>query len=151
MRVVTNHADQNKKQKEIIMSNTKKKETARQGAAAQLFALVTELTRPNRRYFLNLLLWHAFISGGTNAYLEIQDWNTRDRLAPCLRLQENVSPELADAWLYWAEEIGRESPSRETCRVAILELVRELIRWDYFNDSVPVGLAYTGPLPKERT
>jgi hypothetical protein len=150
MRVVTNHADQNKKQKEIIMSNPKK-ETPRQGAAAQLFALVTELTRPNRQYFLDLLLRHAFISGGTNAYLRMEYWNKCDRLAACLRLQENVSPELADAWLYWAEDIGRESPSRETCRVAILELVRELVLWDYFDYPYPVGLAYTGPLPKERT
>ena len=46
MRVVTNHADQNKKQKEIIMINTKK-ETPRQGSAAQLFDLVSELTRQN--------------------------------------------------------------------------------------------------------
>jgi hypothetical protein len=45
MRVVTNHADQNKKQKEIIMSNTKK-ETPRQGAAAQLFALVQNSHAP---------------------------------------------------------------------------------------------------------
>jgi hypothetical protein len=150
MRVVTNHADKNKKQKEIIMNNTNK-ENPRQGAAAQLFALVTELTRSNRRYFLDLLLRHAFISGGTNAYLRTEDWNTPHRLAPCLRLQENVSPKLANAWLYWALEIGRENPSRETCRVAILELVRELVRLNYFDDPIPVGLAYTGPLPKERT
>ena len=132
------------------MSNTKK-ETPRQGAAAQLFALVPELTRSNRRYFQDLLLRHAFISGGTNAYLGMKDWNTRDRVAPCLRLRENVSPELADAWLYWALEIGTVNPSRETCRVDILELVRELVRWSYFDDPVPFGFAYTGPLPKERT
>jgi hypothetical protein len=122
MRVVTNHADQNKKQKEIIMSNSKK-ETPRQCAAAQLFDLVTELTRSKRWYSLDLLLGHACISGGTNAYACLrEDWNECDTLEPYLQLLKNVSPELADAWVDWAWEIGTENPSRETCRVVILNL-----------------------------
>jgi len=71
---------------------------------------------------------HAFLLEGTNSYLFWDKWNESDRRWSYLQLTNTVSEEVANAWFEWAQEISEGNPSRATCKVAILDVMRQLVR-----------------------
>jgi hypothetical protein len=89
------------------------------GGAVKMYNAYARLTTQNRQKVDELLLVHAFMPSGTNAYLSGEDCSAVQRSFRYDQLQE-ISQEVADAWLYWSLEIASTRPSRLACRKAIL-------------------------------
>jgi hypothetical protein len=92
------------------------------GAAVKMYNAYARLTTQDRTKVDELLLAHAFMPRGTNAYLSERDCSS---ILRCFRFGQlaTVSPEIAEAWLAWALEISTTRPSRRACRKAILKFL----------------------------
>jgi len=81
----------------------------------------------DRKKVLDILLEHAFLPKGTDAYRWWQKWNIAAMQATMGQLL-HISAEIATLWHKWASEINETRASRVACREAILGLVSNLAR-----------------------
>jgi hypothetical protein len=103
-----------------------------ENAAKGLLRACAKLPVADRQRFVDVLLKHAFLLGGTAPYVAWGTWNLPQRRTAYLRLTE-VSMGLADTWYEWAWTLSTEEPF---CRPeeSVLSLIRELTVQNFMLD-----------------
>jgi hypothetical protein len=110
--------------------------------AARLFIVYANLNDSKRQLLEDLLTKHTFLEDRTSPYrpwflVGKTDDEPAARRATWDWLDENVSEETADAWMFWAIDISFYYPTSKSRRDAIVEFLGEVVRLKLLEESHP--------------
>ena len=94
---------------------------------ASLDHVYGSLTRHHRRAVEDLLLDHAFLSHGVDAYGGRGRWNSFYRDSSYERLEQFVGRQAATAWKKWSAAVVQKSLAPHECRNEVLMMLKSLI------------------------
>jgi hypothetical protein len=107
------------------------------GAGLEVYRIYAELRTPERRVLEDVLLKHASLPDGPNAYGEWGAWNLIERRWAYFQLKDKISPPMTTAWLNWSWEtsMGRLGP--DPCRGLILTMLHDLVALRFMESPLP--------------
>ena len=107
------------------------------GAGIEVYRIYAGLRTPERRVLEDVLLRHAFLPTGPNAYGEWGTWNRSGRRWAYCQLKTKISPQTATAWLHWARETSMSRLGPDPCRGLVLTMLRDLVLLKFVESPLP--------------
>ena len=107
------------------------------GAGLDVYRIYAGLMTPERRVLEDVLLGHAFLSDGPNAYGDLGKWNLIYRRSPYIRLKLMISLQMANAWRDWASETSINSLGPDSCRAVVRSMLSDLVRLKWLECPLP--------------
>jgi len=104
-----------------------------------MYRIYAELRTSERRVLEDVLLRHAFLPDGPNAYGEWGPWNLSERRWAYFQLKDKISPPMATAWLNWSRETSMSRLGPDSCRGLVLTMLRNLVLLKLVEPPLPVS------------
>jgi hypothetical protein len=106
-------------------------------AGLDVYRIYAGLMTPERRVLEDVLLRHAFLSHGPDAYGDLGKWNLIYRRHAYIQLKLMISLQMANAWRDWASETSMNRLGPDSCRGVVRSMLSDLVRLKWLECPLP--------------